>query len=225
MKNKKVYVTLLIIFGLITSVVSVYIFDVYKNRESFKENLIRFHVIANSDAPFDQALKLKVRDKVIKEMSSKFKTRSINEAREIITSNMDFIQEIAAKEIKSNGFNYSVQVALQEHDFPTKNYGSVTLPAGEYEALRVVIGNGEGKNWWCVLFPPLCFIDVEHGLTDEKTKTELKEVLSEEEYQMINAAAAQEGELPIKLKFKVVEILEKSKWKLSKIVGFRNKAK
>ncbi|SKC58488.1 stage II sporulation protein R [Maledivibacter halophilus] len=220
MKNKKTYIILLIVLGIITSSVAAYVSDVYKNRESFKENLIRLHVIANSDAPFDQTLKLKVRDKIINEMSSKFKTKSINEAKGIITENINFIEKVALEEVKSNGFNYSVKVALQEHNFPTKNYGSITLPAGEYEALRVVIGNGEGKNWWCVLFPPLCFIDVKHGLTDEKTQTELKEVLSEEEYQMINSAAAQKGELPIKLKFKVVEILEKSKWKLSKIMGY-----
>lgn len=224
MKNKKIYIALVIVFALITSVISIYTLDVYKNRESFKENLIRFHVIANSDASFDQALKLKVRDKVLKEMSSKFETKDIKEAKEILTNNLDYIEEIAMEEIKKNGFNYPVKIALEEHDFPTKNYGSITLPAGNYQALRVVIGNGQGKNWWCVLFPPLCFIDVKNGLTDEKTKNELKTVLSEDEYSMINAAASQEGELPIKLKFKVVEILEESKWKLSKIVWHKNKA-
>jgi len=223
MKNKKIYISSAIIFILIASVISFYISDVYKDRESFKENLIRFHVIANSDASFDQALKLKVRDRILKEMSSKLKSNDIGKAKEIIVNNTDYIEKIAMEEINENGFNYSVKVALEEHDFPTKNYGNITLPAGSYEALRVVIGNGQGKNWWCVLFPPLCFIDVKQGLTDEKTERKLKEVLSEEEYDMISSAASNEGELPIKLKFKVVEVLEKSRWKISKIIGFKRK--
>lgn len=221
MRRKKMYIVLVIVFGLITSFISMYISDVYKNRESFKENLIRFHVIANSDASFDQALKLKVRDKILKEMGKRFETDDILMAKEIIKENTDYIEKIAIEEINRNGFNYSVKVALEEHEFPTKNYGSITLPAGDYEALRVVIGNGEGKNWWCVLFPPLCFIDVKQGLTDEKTKGKLQEVLSEDEYNMISSAASQEGKLPIKLKFKIVDILEKSKWKLSKIIGWK----
>ncbi|WP_432406862.1 stage II sporulation protein R [Wukongibacter sp. M2B1] len=221
MRRKKMYIVLVIVFGLITSLISMYISDVYKNRESFKENLIRFHVIANSDASFDQALKLKVRDKILKEMGKRFETDDILIAKEIIKENTDYIEKIAIEEINRNGFNYSVKVALEEHEFPTKNYGSITLPAGDYEALRVVIGNGEGKNWWCVLFPPLCFIDVKQGLTDEKTKGKLQEVLSEDEYNMISSAASQEGKLPIKLKFKIVDILEKSKWKLSKIIGWK----
>lgn len=219
--NKKKIITLTVVFGLITSFIAIYVSDVYRNRESFKENLIRFHVIANSDASFDQALKLKVRDRVLKEMGEKFKTDDIGMAKEIIVENTEYIEKIAMEEINRNGFNYPVKVALEEHSFPTKNYGSITLPAGDYEALRVVIGSGQGKNWWCVLFPPLCFIDVKQGLTDEKTQGKLQEVLTEEEYVMINNAAASEGELPIKLKFKLVEILENSKWKLSKIISWK----
>lgn len=223
MKKKKIYISILVALVLITSFISTSISDVYKNRESFKKNLIRFHVIANSDASFDQALKLKVRDRVLKEMSSKFKSNDIGEARKIVINNTDYIKKIAMEEINENGFDYSVKVALEEHDFPTKNYGSITLPAGNYEALRVVIGNGQGKNWWCVLFPPLCFIDVKQGLTNKETEGRLKKVLSEEEYDMISNAASSEGELPIKLKFKLVEVLEKSKWKISKIIGFNNR--
>ena len=219
MVKKKVYIVLVIVFGLITSLISIYVSDVYKSRESFKGDLIRFHVIANSDAPFDQALKLKVRDKILKEMNSKFETNNIGEAKEIAIENIDLIKEIAMKEVRENGFKYTVDAVLEEHNFPTKNYGSITLPAGGYEALRVVIGDGNGKNWWCVLFPPLCFIDVKQGLTDEKTKDKLQEVLSEEEYNMISNAASDQGQFPIKLKFKIVEILEESKWKLSKIIG------
>lgn len=218
MTRKKYYVIGFIALGLIISLISLYTFDVYKNRESYKNDLIRFHVIANSDSLKDQALKIKVRDRVMKEMHDKFNTKDIKEAQRIVNENLEYVEKVAREEMKKYGYNYSVKAVLGESKFPTKSYGSIALPAGTYNALRVVIGSGEGKNWWCVLFPPLCFIDVKNGLTDEKTKGELREVLSEEEFNMINAAASKEGELPIKLKFKVVELLEKSKWRLSQLV-------
>jgi len=222
MGNKKFYIMGFVIAGLIVSILSFYVFDVYKNRESYKEDLVRFHVIANSDSPIDQALKLKVRDRVLKEMYTKFDARDISEAKSIIKDNLTYIEKIANDEVKKHGFNYPVKAVLGKSTFPTKSYGSIALPAGTYNALKVVIGSGQGKNWWCVLFPPLCFIDVKHGLTDQKTQQELKQVMTEDEFNMISAAAANEGELPIKLKFKVVEILEKSKWKISKLVGYKN---
>ncbi|SHK09670.1 stage II sporulation protein R [Caminicella sporogenes DSM 14501] len=222
MMYKKKNVIGFILLGLIIFTIFFNIFDVYKNRESYKQDLIRFHVIANSDSPIDQALKLKVRDRVLKEMDSRLNTRDINKAKEIIRENIKEIEEIALDEIKKNGFDYSVRAALEKSNFPTKIYGSIALPAGTYEALRIVIGKGEGKNWWCVLFPPLCFIDVKSGLTNEKTKEELRQVLTKEEFDMINAAASKEGQLPIKLKFKIVEILENSKWKIKRLVGYKN---
>jgi len=222
MGNKKFYIMGFVIAGLIVSILSFYVFDVYKNRESYKEDLVRFHVIANSDSPIDQALKLEVRDRVLKEMYTKFDARDISEAKSIIKDNLTYIEKIANDEVKKHGFNYPVKAVLGKSTFPTKSYGSIALPAGTYNALKVVIGSGQGKNWWCVLFPPLCFIDVKHGLTDQKTQQELKQVMTEDEFNMISAAAANEGELPIKLKFKVVEILEKSKWKISKLVGYKN---
>ncbi|WIF96008.1 stage II sporulation protein R [Caminicella sporogenes] len=222
MMYKKKNVIGFILLGLIIFTIFFNVFDVYKNRESYKQDLIRFHVIANSDSPIDQALKLKVRDRVLKEMDSRLNTRDINKAKEIIRENIKEIEEIALDEIKKNGFDYSVRVALEKSNFPTKIYGSIALPAGTYEALRIVIGKGEGKNWWCVLFPPLCFIDVKSGLTNEKTKEELRQVLTKEEFDMINAAASKEGQLPIKLKFKIVEILENSKWKIKRLVGYKN---
>lgn len=221
MIHKKKITTIFITLGLITSIITFYISDVYKNTESYKNDLIRFHVIANSDSPVDQALKLRIRDRVLNEMGEKFNTKNINEAKEIIKENIGYIEKIALEEIRKGGFDYPVRAALEKSNFPTKNYGSIALPAGTYEALRIVIGNGEGKNWWCVLFPPLCFIDVKNGLTDQKTREELRQVLTEDEFNMISTAATEDGELPIKLKFKIVEILENSKWKISKLVGYK----
>ncbi|QIB27730.1 stage II sporulation protein R [Caloranaerobacter azorensis] len=196
----------------------VFLSDVYKNRESYKNKLIRFHVIANSDSPEDQQLKLKVRDKIIKEMNSKFeKASSLDESKKIILDNLDTIEYIAEKQIKELGKNYDVSVKFGEYDFPTKSYGNFTLPAGKYQAVKVVIGDGKGKNWWCVMFPPLCFIDITHGITNDKIKEELKGVLTEEEYNMIVNANGNK-KIPLKLKFKVVELLEKSKLRFAKML-------
>lgn len=218
--KKSLSFVLIFILFIVSGVI--FLRDVYENRESYRNSLIRFHVIANSDSPEDQQLKLKVRDTIINEMNSKFeKASSLEESKKIILDNLDTIEYIAEEQIKELGKNYNVNVEFGEYNFPTKSYGNFTLPAGEYQAVRVVIGEGKGKNWWCVMFPPLCFIDITHGITNSKIKEELKGVLTEEEYNMI-VNANNEGEVPLKLKFKVVELLEKSKLRFAKmLIGLR----
>ncbi len=180
------------------------------------ENLIRFHVLANSDSPEDQELKLKVRDKVIDAMAEELgKSKDVNETREILAANLGKIEEVAKEEIERNGESYGVRASLGEHKFPTKRYGNVVFPAGVYEALRIEIGKAKGQNWWCVMFPPLCFVDVKHGLTDEKTKQELKSALTEEEYYLVYSSV-NEKELPLQLKSKVFELFKSSKRQLSR---------
>ena len=180
------------------------------------ENLIRFHVLANSDSPEDQELKLKVRDKVIDAMAEDLeKSKDVNETREILAANLRKIEEVAKAEIERNGESYGVRASLGEHKFPTKRYGNVVFPAGIYEALRIEIGKAKGQNWWCVMFPPLCFVDVKHGLTDEKTKQELKSALTEEEYYLVYSSV-NEKELPLQLKSKVFELFKSSKRQLSR---------
>ena len=147
-------------------------------------------------------------------------SKSLSQTRGIIKENLVNIEKIAREVISENGSSYRVKVSLEDVLFPTKNYGSITLPAGTYEALRIVIGEGQGANWWCVLFPPLCFIDVDKGLTNEKTKQELMNVLTEEEFNMIQTAG-RDNEMPIKLKFKVVEILEYARSNFEKVVGMK----
>ena len=192
--------------------------DIYKNREAYSNNLIRLHVIANSDSPEDQDLKEKVRDRIIGEIHNRFDTSqlSIKESRELIKESLDEIEYIAKEEIKDLGKDYDVKVLFGKHVFPTKNYGAITLPAGEYESVRVVIGNGVGENWWCVMFPPLCFIDITNGITDTRTKDELRKVLTEEEFNMILASRSEE-QTPIRLKFKVVEMIESSRLRFANI--------
>jgi len=177
-------------------------------------NLIRFHVVANSDSAEDQALKLKVRDRIINELKELFdNTDNINATKEQLQNQLDFVEEIARDEIKKSGKDYPVKAELGVFPFPTKVYGDVTLPAGHYEALRVVIGEGAGKNWWSVLFPPLCFVNATHGELPESSKEQLKNMLTEEEYKIITSADS-DSELPVQIKFKIVEWWQNSKLKI-----------
>jgi len=170
--------------------------------------LIRFHVIANSDDKIDQNLKLKVRDSVLKYISPKLKEcKNIEESRKILNAENKNIKKIAQTIIKKNGFRYSVETALSRENFPVKTYGNITLPQGQYEAYRIIIGTGTGQNWWCVMFPPLCFVDITKGnVSYQKTKEELKTVLSDDEYNMVDNTVSSEK---IVVKFKLGEIFSK----------------
>ncbi len=210
-------IAIFLVFLILISIL--YIKEETETLEKRGENLIRFHVLANSDSPEDQKLKLKVRDKIIDTMSSDLETsKNVGETRSILTNNLDKIEETAREEIYKNGQDYGVRVSLGEHGFPTKRYGNVVFPAGKYEALRVEIGNAKGQNWWCVMFPPLCFVDVKHGLTDEKTKKELERSLTTEEYYLVYSSI-NENELPLKLKSKIFEIFKSSKKQFSRLTS------
>jgi stage II sporulation protein R len=131
---------------------------------------------------------------------------------------MNDIKNIAADVIKKEGKNYSVDVKFGDSNFPTKLYGDIALPAGTYRALRVIIGKGEGANWWCVLFPPLCFVDATHGSVPDSVKNELRSVLTEDEYNLINSVDS-DDEIPIKIKFKIVEVFENSKIRFAGVLN------
>ncbi len=175
--------------------------------KDISEKLIRFHVIANSDEETDQQLKIKVKDNIINYIFPKLKdSKSIDESREILRNNNKQILKIAEKTIKENGYNYTVNSTLERENFPEKNYGNITLPQGEYEAYRVIIGSGQGKNWWCVMFPPLCFVDVTKGqVSDKETEETMKRVLDDDEYTEISN---KNDKNKIKIKFKIVEIIK-----------------
>jgi stage II sporulation protein R len=179
--------------------------------EGLSNSLIRLHVLANSDSPSDQALKRKVRDVIITYMKAQLKdSKSLDQTKQIIDSDKEKLVALAKDEIKKNGYDYDVNVTLGSYPFPTKTYGDISLPAGNYQALRVVIGKGEGANWWCVLFPPLCFVDVTHGTVPDSVKEDLKKTLTTEEYSIITSADNDE-DIPIKIKFRVVEFFQDSK--------------
>ena len=174
----------------------------------YKDKLIRFHVIANSDSDKDQKLKLKVRDEVISYLQPKLEnSNSIEESEKIIKNEYKTLENISKKVISKNGYNYIVKVGLEYSNFPAKQYSSVVLPAGKHKALRIIIGEGKAKNWWCVMFPPLCFIDDQNGIIDEKTDKKLKEVLTEEEYDLIMAKNKNEVK-NLEFKFKITEVFQ-----------------
>ncbi|MGL5329743.1 MAG: stage II sporulation protein R [Peptostreptococcaceae bacterium] len=181
---------------------------IYAISEDYKEKLIRFHVIANSDTDEDQELKLKVRDELINYLQPRLKnSKSIEESEKIIISEYDNLHEISKKTILENGYDYDVKVGIEYSNFPTKQYSNVVLPAGEYKALKVIIGDGYGKNWWCVMFPPLCFVDEENGVIDKSTDEKLQSVLEEEEYELITTENKEESNV-VKFKFKIVEVVQ-----------------
>lgn len=135
------------------------------------DQLIRFHVLANSDSPEDQALKLKVKDKIITYMEKEFaQSETIDQSRQILLQNMDAIKTLAQTTLQEAGSDYTVDLQYGNFNFPVKYYGKFSLPAGNYEALRVIIGEGAGQNWWCVLFPPMCFVDAGEVTGDELNK-------------------------------------------------------
>lgn len=203
----------LFIFGLL---INVYI-TTDRELANVPDKIIRLHVVANSDSPEDQQLKLQVRDKVIGGMSGRFEgLKDISEVKAVIEESLGEIEATARKTIAENGKLYNVKAAFAKTDFPTKVYGNLTLPAGTYQALNIVIGEGKGKNWWCVMFPPLCFIDVAHGVVPEKTMKQLKESLTDEEYRLLLSSRTDE-EIPVKLRFKILEFAKSMNLRIARI--------
>jgi len=128
------------------------------------EDLIRLHVLANSDSVTDQQLKLKVRDAIIDYLAPYLEHATTKSAaKQIVLEQKDHLVDIGKQVVLMEGANYPVEVQIGMFDFPIKSYGSLVLPAGKYEAVRVLVGTAEGSNWWCVLFPPLCFVDITNG--------------------------------------------------------------
>lgn len=145
--------------------------------------IIRLHVVANSDSPEDQALKLKVRNEIIKfmeESQSQDEQTDIETARTYVTDNIDKIEEISNNVIKESGFDYPARAALKVTYIPQKSYEDLTLPAGNYEALKVTLGRGDGQNWWCVIFPQLCLIGEKDGSEKIVLKSKIKEMMKDD---------------------------------------------
>ncbi len=196
-------VKLAVVFGLLFAVLlSAVRLDA--NCAQMRSSLLRLHVLANSDSEIDQALKLKVRDKLLIYADTLFTDCATEEqAVAVASQNLQALQQVARDEIRAQGFNYPVTVTVGKAYFNTREYPSFTLPAGEYDALRVVIGQGAGKNWWCVLFPPVCL---------PAAAADISESLSAENTAFVHNPTAPK----YKIAFKTVEIFEDFKQFLKK---------
>lgn len=198
-KLKYIFILISLLFCFIFISISSY---AHTLSENLSANFFRLHILANSNSEIDQDLKLKVRDGIIEYMNSQeLSNYSKEEVITFVKTNLDSYRKVAENIIKENGFNYPVSLEVGTFCFPTKIYGNISLPAGNYEALRINIGQAQGENWWCSLFPPLCFVDISSGVIDDNSKENLKENLSEEEFAIITSNNG-----TIKLKFKILEI-------------------
>ena len=200
MKLKKF--TLAICMGLVISIlVSMARFDA--SCLELKENLLRLHIVANSDSAEDQALKLKVRDRILRVGSTAFcDNENLVIAKQTAEKMLPLFTDEALKVIEENGYDYDVKVTVDKAFFDTRVYENFTLPAGEYDALKVVIGEGKGKNWWCVIFPSVCI--------PSASNKNISTVVSSNTYQITKNASK------YVMKFKVIEWYESIKNSLSK---------
>lgn len=169
------------------------------------EEVLRFHVIANSDSEEDQDLKMKVKEEVVSYVSGLTQNQQrVEEAEYIIGLYLEEIKKRTEDVVEREGYDYPVTVELADSYFPVKSYGEAVFPEGIYRALKIRIGKAEGKNWWCVLYPNLCFVDSAYGVLEEEQKEQLKSVLTEEEYESIFQVPSRD----IRISFKLFSILE-----------------
>ena len=166
--------------------------------DDLRQNVLRLHIIANSDSDADQSLKLKIRDEILKETGDLFlNCNDLENAEKTVKENLNSFSDIANRVIEENGFDYTATASLGKSDFSTRYYDDFTLPAGEYNSLIITLGEGEGKNWWCVVYPTVCI--------SAATKGDLKDTVKAE-----SAQIAKGGKRYV-MRFKTVEIYEKIK--------------
>lgn len=206
MKKKLIFIfTLIILIFIYVFLLSInYVKAVSCN---LSDSVLRLHIIANSNSTDDQNLKLKVRDNIIKYMNTL--TSDCSNKSDVISkvsNNLDKFKGIAINTIKENGYNYNVNLEIGNFYFPTKSYGDISFPSGYYDALKIEIGEAVGQNWWCVLFPPLCFVNSTTGIVPDESKEELKESVNSEGYKIISEGNTNASNEPdIKIKFKLIE--------------------
>ena len=193
----KIFVPLFLAFALIIAYVQPFV----KTSENISNDVFRLHILANSDSEEDQALKFKVRDEVLAEGQGLFKNcETLEDVLLTCNDNVAYFKKIAENCIRDCGYDYSVNAYVDKEYFNTREYESITLPSGIYNALKIEIGEGKGHNWWCVMFPAICLPSV--------SDDEINEILSEDEINLINSNNKYE------VRFKIVEIYEKIKSEL-----------
>lgn len=157
-------------------------------QEELAQEVFRFHVLANSDSREDQDLKLKVKDAIVTYMKKALPDAdSAKETKAWVRRHQEELLQEAKRVIWEEGYDYSVRAQIGPCKFPDKTYGDITFPAGTYEALEILIGEASGQNWWCVLYPNLCFVDAVNAVVPEEGKEQLQNILTEEEYEMVSA--------------------------------------
>lgn len=183
------------------AVIAGIVFHHYRQEQlaaQLSEKILRFHVLANSNSQEDQELKLKVRDRIGTYMQQELAgAKELTESREIVQKDMADIVEKAEEVVQEQGYSYNITASLEQVEFPQKTYGEYSFPAGEYEALQVVIGQGKGKNWWCVMYPNMCFFNSTYEVVEEEAGESLRQVLTAEEY----AAVMESGDYEVKFKW------------------------
>ena len=166
---------------------------------------VRFHVLANSDSEADQTLKLAVRDRVLQEYGDLLETcTSKEETLAALKNAQQEISETAEAEVLAQGYAYPVRVSLVREEFPFKKYGDLIFPAGVYDALRIEIGEAKGKNWWCVLYPQMCYVDAAWGYSTEESHVRLQNTLTKEEFLVVSAM--EQKKVTPKIKCRLVEL-------------------
>jgi len=179
--------------------------------KNISNKILRLHIVAESNSPEDQEIKLAVRDEILACLEDKLsEVKSLRESEELVRECIPEIEAAARRVVERYGKEYGVKAEFGYFSFPPKEYENIRLPAGNYNALRVTLGNGGGENWWCVLFPPLCFMDSAEGKISDESREDLKKALPEEEYRLITSTDDQD-DIPVRIKFKIVDIIEESK--------------
>lgn len=183
------------------------LYDADLENDVLGNNLIRFHVRANSNSDVDIALKYMVRDKVLAEIEEGLKAcETKDEAKEYLTENLELIKVVAEEALSAEGYNYSVKAYLTNDYFPIRQYGDMVLPAGYYEALRIDIGLANGENFWCLLYPTMCVPVEAGGVVTQDGQQEIKESLTSEQYDKLFV----KKEIPeekIEIRFKLLELI------------------
>ena len=191
---------LIVTFAIIALCAVLTVLPIHGEAEIY-DNVLRLHVIANSDSAEDQELKLLVRDEILKVSSDMFANcNSRDQAQIKAKENLDLLEAAAIRTVREHGYDYDVNITFSAEEYPTKNYESCCFPAGEYLSLRVMIGDAEGQNWWCVLFPPMCVV----AASDSDAYAEVG--LTGEQYNMIT----QTEDPKYKIRFKLLESIEKA---------------
>ncbi|MFU0800115.1 MAG: stage II sporulation protein R [Xylanivirga thermophila] len=215
--RKKYYILTLVCI----MIVLCFIYNIKNIHKTNNNEYIRFHVIANSDSPEDQRLKLRVRDRLLEEFGQRFKDLdSKDQAAREIEKHLQDMEHLALEEIEKSGMDYGATAQLGYFDFPTKAYGSLVLPAGRYHALRVVLGEGEGANWWCVMFPPLCFVDITHGVVREGQTIKDNDIGEEDDNNVFQDKSTDNQSIKVEYRFKTQEWISNSMPKMAKMFSF-----